>query len=112
MAERSYPSEFGIFAEQQRAWDEVHEQVMAKDWVHFYAGIMLQLGEWAEHHAAGNRDKEIAEIIDIISYAYNALRWYGLSPTEVVAAAHQRFEGRYKGQTQAILDKYENLWGV
>ena len=95
------------------AWSGVQEQVSAKPWYHFPTVIAIQFAEAAEHKAHGQPERAANEIVDIMSVCLNWLRWMGYTtPKSVATIIRARAANRYAGQTQAILDKYQQKYGI
>lgn len=95
-----------------QAWDEVHDDLMAKPLQHFRRSVEIQFDELMDHLAAGDRDAAAREAVDIIGIALNCLRWLGYRPEDVAEIARSRTENRMRGRAHEILDKYQRLHGI
>jgi hypothetical protein len=102
----------GPFQEVWGAWDEADGEVRRKPLTHFQRAIEIQFAELEEHLASGRRVGAAREVIDIISIALNLLRRLGYTAEEVEDLAVSRARERMKGHALAILDKYEQLYGI
>jgi hypothetical protein len=104
--------QLGPFGAIWEAWDEAHDEIAGKPLSHFKRAIEMQFGELDGHLAAGDKAAAAREMVDVISIALNSLRWLGYQPEDVAKIVRSRAEQRMKGQTLAILDKYERLYGI
>lgn len=104
--------QLGSFQAIWDAWDEAHDEMIAKPLSHFRRAVEIQFDELEAHLATGDRAGAANEATDIISIALNAMRWLGYRPDEVGAIAAARAERRMKGQASAILEKYQRDYGI
>lgn len=95
-----------------QAWDEVHDDLMAKPLSHFQRSVEIQFEEMQEHLAAGDKEAAAREAVDIVGIGLNCLRWLGYKPDEVAEIARNRTENRMRGRTQEILEKYQKQHGI
>jgi len=102
----------GPFQEIWEAWEEAHAEITDKPISHFRIATDLQFDELCEHLANGDRDAAAREAVDIISIALNVLRWLGHTPEEIGVIADLRAKRRLKGQSLAILEKYQRLYRI
>jgi len=100
---------FGVIWE---AWNEARDEIINKPLSHFKRAVEVQFEEITEHLAVGDRAAAGREIVDVISIAFNSLRWLGYQPQDVAEIVRSRVEWRMRGQALAILDKYQRLYGI
>jgi hypothetical protein len=104
--------QLGPFQDIWDAWDEAHDEITAKPLEHFETAVEHQFKELRAHLAARDRGAAANEAMDVISIGLNVLRWLEYQPEEISGVARSRAEHRMSGQTMAILEKYERLYGV
>ena len=104
--------QLGAFGAIWEAWDEAHDEIVAKPLSHFQRAIDLQYVELDHHLKADDRAAAVREAVDVISIGLNTLRKLGCRPDEVAEVARARAKDRMQGQALAILDKYERLYGI
>lgn len=105
-------SSLGPFQDIWDAWEEVEEEITRKPLSHFARATEIQFEELKDHLDANDQDAAAREATDIISIALNLMRWLGLTPEEIGAVVRDRAERRMKGQTSAILEKYQKQHGI
>ena len=93
------------------AWLPVHWDIMGLPFNAYPKLFQTQLAELVGHYQAGEQDKVLNEIVDILSVAVNLFRWFRLSPRQIKDKIQQRIDTRYRGQTRDILEKYGQIGG-
>ncbi|WP_125728182.1 hypothetical protein [Kibdelosporangium aridum] len=102
-------SQLGAFQDIWDAWDESDADIKAKPLRHFETAVDEQFVELRRHLHANEPDRAANEAVDIISIALNLLRNLGHGPEDVATLVTARAQNRMRGQTRAILDKYDRL---
>lgn len=102
----------GPFQDFWDAWSEVDEEIKGKKLPHFSRAVQIQYDEMQEHLDRDDLAAAAREAADVISIALNTMRWLGLQPGDIAKIAQARAEDRMRGQTHAILDKYESHYGI
>jgi len=102
----------GPFQEIWEAWEEVKVEISGKPLTHFRRAAEIQFDEIDRHLAEDNKAAAAREAIDLISVALTTLRRLGYEPAEIAEIARMRARQRMRGQTQAILAKYEQQYGI
>lgn len=106
------PEDLGPFQAFWEAWDEVGDEIRDKPFGHFPRAVEIQFEDMREHLDNADRSAAAREAADVISIALNTLRWLGYGPEEIAQIARDRAAVRMRGQTSAILEKYQNVYGI
>jgi hypothetical protein len=112
MLARMTVDQLGPFQDIWDAWDEVDGKIRAKPLEHFEVAVQHQFGELRQHLDDGDKPAAAREAMDVISIGLNMLRWLSYEPAQIAEVARSRAEHRMSGQTSAILDKYQRLYGT
>jgi hypothetical protein len=102
-------NQLGAFQDIWDAWDESDDEIKAKPLQHFEVAVREQFTELRQHLVDREPGRAANEAVDIISIALNLLRNLGHDPDAVAALVTARAHNRMRGQTRAILDKYDRL---
>jgi hypothetical protein len=102
----------GAFQEFWDAWSESDEKIKGKKLEHFSRSTEIQYVELGEHLERDDRDAAANEAADVISIALNTFRWMDFEPAEIAKIVRARARNRMRGQTHAILAKYEKQHGI
>lgn len=104
--------QLGPFQDIWTAWDASNDAILNKPISHFREATLHQFKELEQHSKDDLRQKAAYEAIDIISIALNLLRSLEYTPAEIADLARSRARRRMSGQTEAILQKYKDLYGI
>lgn len=102
----------GPFQEFWKAWNEVDEEIRAKNFEHFPRAVQIQFEEMRQHLSKGDKQRAAREVVDVISIALNTLRWLGFGPEDIAEIARDRANRRMRGQTAGILEKYQVKYDI
>lgn len=105
-------NELGPFQAIWEAWNEVDTELKGKPLEHFERAVGIQFEELRAHLEKGNHEAAAREAVDIISIGLNTLRWLKCSPADVARIVESRADNRMRGQTTAILDRYQSEHGI
>ncbi|GAA1031025.1 hypothetical protein GCM10009557_25000 [Virgisporangium ochraceum] len=102
----------GPFQMMWDAWNEADELIKEKPLEHFRKAAEIQFQELTEHWDRHDRERASREAADLVSVAFNVLRWMNYSCEDIARIAQDRAEHRMKGQALGILQKYEDTYGI
>lgn len=99
-------SKLGPFQDLWDAWDEAHDEMLRKELDHFQFAIEYQFEELRAHLKTEDAQAAAYEVVDMMSIVLNLMRRLGYTPDEIADVVRARANGRMKGQTREILEKY------